>query len=352
MHKILAVNPGSTSTKISCCIDDKKIFDRSIPIDDTLRASYKNIMDQLDLRYEQIWNVLCEIGETEHFDAVIGRGGLLAPMESGTYFVNSAMQEYLKRAPRGEHASNLGAFLASRFAEKFSCPAFIADPVSVDEMSETARISGAPEIERVSLVHALNQKAVARIVAERIGKKYEDCRFVVAHLGTGITMGAHINGRIVDVIGAKADGPFSPERAGGLPADLLIDLCFSGKYGYDELRKKLLSGWGMFSYLGTRDIREALKMAEKDAGAAVVVDAMAYQIAKGIGELATVLKGEIDAVVLTGGMAYSEPLMSMISERVRFIAPIEIVPGEDELEALTLAALRVLRGEEAAKNYI
>ncbi|MEG1799431.1 MAG: butyrate kinase, partial [Synergistaceae bacterium] len=154
MHKILAVNPGSTSTKISCCIDDKKIFDRSIPIDDTLRASYKNIMDQLDLRYEQIWNVLCEIGETEHFDAVIGRGGLLAPMESGTYFVNSAMKEYLKRAPRGEHASNLGAFLASRFAEKFSCPAFIADPVSVDEMSETARISGAPEIERVSLVHA------------------------------------------------------------------------------------------------------------------------------------------------------------------------------------------------------
>ena len=352
MYKILAVNPGSTSTKISCYVDEKKIFDLSIPIDDSVRASFKNVTDQLDFRYEQIWNALCEMGETENFAAVVGRGGLLAPMESGTYFVNDSMKEYLKKAPRGEHASNLGAFIASRFAEKFSCPAFITDPVSVDEMSDIARISGAPEIERVSLVHALNQKAVARKAAGKLGKKYEECRFVVAHLGSGITMGAHINGRIVDVIGAKADGPFSPERAGGLPADLLIDLCFSGKYTHEELRKKILSGWGLFAYLGTRDVREALKMAETDSKAKTVVEAMAYQIAKGIGELAAVLKGDMDAVILTGGMAYSDTLMDMVSERIKFIAPVEIVPGEDELEALTLGALRVLKGEEKAKIYI
>ena len=352
MYRVLAINPGSSSTKIACYRDEILIFEKNVPFSDQEQAEFKNVIGQLDRRFEQIKEALMESGEEEKFDAVAARGGLLSPMESGTYNVNEEMKEYLIKAARGEHASNLGAFLAERFAVESSCPAFIVDPVAVDEMSDVARISGAPEIERSSLVHALNQKAVARKVAAKIGKKYCDSRFVVAHLGTGITIGAHLYGRIVDVIGAKADGPFSPERAGGLPADMLTDLCCSGKYSCDELKKKLLSGWGLVAYLGTRDIREAFKMAENDTQAKIVTEAMAYQIAKGVGELAAALDGDLDAVILTGGLAYSEPLMQMVERKIKFLGRIEIIPGEDELEALALGALRVLRREEPAKEYV
>lgn len=349
---ILAVDPGSTSTKIGVCDGEKVIFERSIPFAEKERAACGPVLAQLDARCSAVEAALSDAGFRGcRFDAAAGRGGLLAPVPSGTYLVNRAMTDYLKGAPRGEHASNLGPFIALRFAGLSEAPAYIVDPVSVDELSDVARISGAPEIERGSLVHALNQKAMGRKAAAMLGKRYEDCRFVIAHLGTGVTLGAHENGRITDVTGAKADGPFSAERAGGLPADALIELCFSGLYSRDELRKKLLSGWGFVSYLGTRDLREIVLMAETDARASLIFDAFVYQTAKGIGELAAALDGNIDAVVLTGGMAFSSELTRRISAKVGFLGRVITLPGENELEALAAGAARVLRGEERARIY-
>lgn len=352
MFKILSINPGSTSTKIAVYHNADMIFENNTSIDKDAIESFVNILDQLDYRFELIFNLLSESGiPADDFDAVVGRGGLLAPVQSGTYIVDKKMTDYLKEAPRGSHASNLGAFLAQRFAELSGCQAYIVDPVSVDELSEVARISGAPEIERTSLVHALNQRAVARKVAAKLGRKFEDCRFVVAHLGTGVTLGVHCNGRIIDVSGAKTDGPFSPERAGGLPVGELIDLVLSGRYTEDELKKKLLSGWGFFAYLGTRDLREIFNMAEQDQKAKTVLNAFVYQVAKGIGEFSTVLDGEIDAIIITGGMAHSEKLMEMLLKKIKFLAPVEIIPGENELEALSMGALRVLNGDEYPRQY-
>lgn len=352
MYRILAVNPGSTSTKIAVYENGDEILRENIPVDQDIISAYKCVLDQLGHRFDLIKRTLIDKGvEPDSFDAVVGRGGILAPMPSGTYLVTEEMTDYLKDAPRGEHASNLGAFIAEKFADMSGCEAYIVDPVSVDELTDVARISGAPEIKRSSLVHALNQKAVARKLAADLGKKYEDCRFVVAHLGTGITIGAHCSGKIVDVVGAKADGPFSPERAGGLPVGELVDLIFSGRYTKEELKKKLLSGWGIVAYLGTRDIREVFKMAENDPEAGIILKAFVYQIAKGIGELCTVLDGEIDSVILTGGMAYSDRLMEMLQKKIKFLAPIVIIPGENELEALYKGAERVLRKEERPRIY-
>lgn len=352
MYRILAVNPGSTSTKIAVYENGDEILKENIPVDQDIISEYKCVLDQLEHRFDLIKRTLIDNGvKPDSFDAVVGRGGILAPMPSGTYLVTEEMTDYLKDAPRGEHASNLGAFIAEKFAHMSGCEAYIVDPVSVDELTDVARISGAPEIKRSSLVHALNQKAVARKLAADLGKKYEDCRFVVAHLGTGITIGAHCSGKIVDVVGAKADGPFSPERAGGLPVGELVDLIFSGRYTKEELKKKLLSGWGIVAYLGTRDIREVFKMAENDPEARIILEAFVYQIAKGIGELCTVLDGEIDAVILTGGMAHSDRLMEMLKKKIKFLAPIVIIPGENELEALYKGAERVLRKEERPRIY-
>ena len=352
MYRILAVNPGSTSTKIAVYENGDEILKENIPVDLDIISEYKCVLDQLEHRFDLIKRTLIDNGvKPDSFDAVVGRGGILAPMPSGTYLVTEEMTDYLKDAPRGEHASNLGAFIAEKFAHMSGCEAYIVDPVSVDELTDVARISGAPEIKRSSLVHALNQKAVARKVAADLGKKYEDCRFVVAHLGTGITIGAHSSGKIVDVVGAKADGPFSPERAGGLPVGELVDLIFSGRYTKEDLKKKLLSGWGIVAYLGTRDIREVFKMAENDPEARIILEAFVYQIAKGVGELCTVLDGEIDAVILTGGMAHSDRLMEMLKKKIKFLAPIVIIPGENELEALYKGAERVLRKEERPRIY-
>ena len=352
MNRILSINPGSTSTKFACFEDDKSVFEQSIPFSEEERAAFATELDQLDRRFELISEAMKAAAlPPGGFDAVVGRGGLLAPIPSGTYAVNGEMERDLREAKRGTHASNLGGLLALRFASLSHCPAYIVDPVSVDELSDVARISGAPEIERTSLVHALNQKAVARKAAAKLGKRYEDCRFIVAHLGTGVTLGVHLGGRIVDVSGAKSDGPMSPERAGGLPPDGLIELCFSGRYTQAELRRKLLGGWGLVSYLGTRDLREIFKMAAADAHARIVLEAFVYQLAKGIGEFAAVLDGDIDAIVVTGGMAYSQRLMEMLLKKISFLGRVEIFPGEDEMEALALGALRVLRGEERAKNY-
>ncbi|MEG1911635.1 MAG: butyrate kinase [Cloacibacillus sp.] len=350
--KILAVNPGSTSTKIAVFDGGRALFEKNIPLSDAERGRFDTVLGQLDARCAAIEEALAAAAAAElRFDAVVGRGGLLAPIRSGTYAVNDAMKADLLSHARGEHASNLGAFIAERFARISGCPAYIVDPVSVDELSPEARLSGAPEIERDSLVHALNQKAMARKAAAALGKRYEECRFVVVHLGTGITMGAHKDGLITDVIGAKADGPFSAERAGELPADQLVELCFSGRYTLCELRKKLLSGWGLVAYLGTRDIREVFKMAETDERARLVLDAYVYQIAKGAGALAAALDGEIDAVILTGGMAHSRPLVERITKKIKFLGRIMTLPGENELESLAAGATRVLDGSERARNY-
>ena len=350
--KILAVNPGSTSTKAAVFEDGRLVFEKNIPLSDAERSSFATILDQLELRCGTIRQALADAGiQPSEFNAVVGRGGLLAPIHSGTYAVNEEMKRDLREAKRGSHASNLGAFIAEHFAEEAGCPAFIVDPVSVDELSDIARVSGAPEIERGSLVHALNQKAMGRKAAAALGKRYEDCRFVIAHLGTGVTIGAHADGMITDVIGAKADGPFSAERAGGLPVDAVVDLCFSGRFTQEELRVKLLSGWGIVAYLGTRDLREVFKMAETDARAKLILDAYVYQIAKGIGELAAALDGNIDGVILTGGMAYSQQLMDMITKKIGFLGKMIILPGENELESLDAGARRVLSGEEKARRY-
>lgn len=351
MFRILTINPGSTSTKIGVFEDEKRVFETTIPFEAGKEKSAP-VIDQLDSRFAAITAALGEAGfPVSGFDAVSARGGLLAPVLSGTFAVNDEMEKDLREARRGEHASNLGAMLARKAAALSGCRSFIVDPVSVDELTDVARISGAPEMERTSLVHALNQRAVARKVAGGLGKKYEDCRFVVAHLGSGVTIGAHKDGKIIDVVGAQSDGPFSPERAGGLPVDGVVRLCFSGKYTREELTSKLLSGWGIFAYLGTRDLREVLKMAETDKRANLIYEAFVYQVAKGVGELATVLNGDIDAIIITGGMAYSEKVCRDICEKIAFIGRIEIVPGEDEQWALAMGALRVLSGEEGVRKY-
>lgn len=352
MFKILTINPGSVSTKIGIFKDDKKIFEKSVSFDEIDRTKCKLVIDQLDLRFADICEAIDSVGfPLCEFDAVSARGGLLAPVPSGTFVVNDEMERHLREARRGEHASNLGALLAKKIAALSECPAFIVDPVSVDELTDVARVSGAPEIERTSLVHALNQRAVARMVAAGLDKEYQDCRFVVAHLGSGVTIGAHRDGKIIDVVGAQQDGPFSAERAGGLPADSLVRLCFSGKYLEEEMMRKLLSGWGFIAYLGTRDLRRVLEMAETDDRAKLIYDAFVYQVAKGIGELATVLYGNIDAIILTGGMACSEKLCRDIGERIKFIGKLEIIPGEDEQYALANGALRVLQSVERARKY-
>jgi butyrate kinase len=261
--------------------------------------------------------------------------------------------EDLKRAERGEHASNLGAVMASNLAGMLEIPAFIVDPVSVDEMEPVARISGLAELQRISLSHALNMKAVARKVSRQLDKRYEELRLVVAHLGTGVSVTPHKNGKMIDVNNAKAEGPFSPDRCGGLPADQLVRLCFSGKYTYGELKDILSSKGGLYSYFGTKDAREVEAMAAAgNQQAGLVLDALAYQVAKEIGAMAAVLEGAVDRIVLTGGLAYSNRIVDDIVRRVRFIAPVVVMPGEEELESLALGALRVIRGEEEAAAYL
>jgi butyrate kinase len=286
-------------------------------------------------------------------NAVVGRGGLLKPIEGGTYSVNEVMLEDLKVGILGQHASNLGGIIANEIAKDFSIPAFIVDPVVVDEMEEIARISGIPEIERVSIFHALNQKAVAKRYANEFNNKYEEINVIVAHMGGGISVGAHKNGRVVDVNNAlDGEGPFSPERSGGLPVGDLVKLCFSGKYTYDEIKKMINGKGGFVAHYNTNDARavsEAMRQGDKKAE--LLLKAMAYQIAKEIGKCAAVLSGKVEAIILTGGIAYGKEIVELIKERVDFIAPVVVYPGEDELLALAQGGLRVLKGEEVAKEY-
>lgn len=352
-NRILAINPGATSTKIAVYEEETLLFKKTVEHSAKDLEKYTKIFDQYQYRLGLVLDALKEENtQLDTLRAVVGRGGLLKPLAGGTYGVNEKMIDDLKKAEQGEHASNLGAVMASNLASQLNIPAFIVDPVSVDEMEPVAKISGLADLKRISLSHALNMKAVARKVAKDMGKKYEEVNFVVVHLGTGVSVTPHKRGKMIDVNNAKAEGPFSPDRCGGLPADQLMKLCFSGKYTYEEMKEKLSSKGGLYSYFGTMDVREVEEMANNgNQQADVVLDALAYQVAKEIGAMSAVLMGEVDRIILTGGIAYSKRIVEDIIKRVKFIAPVEVVPGEEELESLAFGALRVIRGEEKGSIY-
>lgn len=355
IFRLLVINPGSTSTKIAVFDNEKLVLEETLRHSNEELADYSTIFDQYEFRKNIILRILNEKGiDIAELDAVVGRGGLLKPILGGTYSVNDKMLADLRVGVLGEHASNLGGIIAHEIASQLNIPSHIVDPVVVDEMEDIARISGMPEIQRVSIVHALNQKAVARRFSKDINKNYEDLNLIVAHLGGGISVGAHRKGRIIDVNNAlDGEGPFSPERSGGLPVGDLAKLCYSGKYTLDEMKKKIKGNGGLVAYLGTNDAKKASEMAESgDEKARLVFEAMAYQVAKEIGSMSTVLEGEVEAIILTGGIAHNNMFTSWIRERVGFIADVVVYPGEDELIALAEGGLRVLRGEEQAKEYL
>ncbi|MFP3860177.1 MAG: butyrate kinase [Bacteroidales bacterium] len=354
-YYILAINPGSTSTKIAVFKNAKSAFLKNIKHSTDALKDFEKIADQFHFRKEVILNELKNTDiDIENISAVVGRGGLVKPIESGVYEVNEAMKKDLKDSPLGEHASNLGGLIASDIAESLpNARAFIADPVVVDEMQEVARIAGHPKFKRHSIFHALNQKAIARSHANSLDKKYEDLKLIVVHLGGGVSVGAHKNGKVIDVNNAlDGDGPFSPERSGSLPVGQLAKLCFSGEVSYEEVKKIITGQGGLVAYLGTNDAYQVEMMVRNgDDKAKLIQNALAYQVAKEIGSMATVLKGKVDGILLTGGMAHNPLLVDYVRNMVEFIAPLSVYPGEDEMQALAMNGLRVLKGETKPKVY-
>ncbi len=352
--KSLIINPGSTSTKIAVFEDETMLFDKTLRHSTDEIAKFDSIIAQKDFRKQMILDFLKE----ENFDikslnVCVGRGGLCKPIKSGTYTVNDALEKDLREGYQGQHASNLGGILAREIGDELGVPSYIVDPVVVDELAPVARLSGVPEIPRTSIFHPLNQKAMGRRYAKENGKKYEDLNLIIIHMGGGVSVGAHEKGQVVDVFNAlDGDGAFSPERAGGVPVGGLIKMCFSGKYSEAEVRKKFVGGGGLNAYLHNNNMQECEKMAnDGDENAKLVVDAFTYQISKNIGAMAAVLKGKVDQIILTGGIAYEKFITDSIKSRVEFIAPVTVYSGEDELLALAQGALRVLNGEEEAKIY-
>lgn len=351
--RILAINPGSTSTKIAVYDDETIVFELTLRHTADEVGQFEHIVDQKDFRRALIMDALVHNNVAlDSLHAIVGRGGLLRPMRSGTYRVSEPMLEDLRSAKYGQHASNLGAIIASDIATQLHLPAFIVDPVVVDELSNLARLSGLPGHERTSIFHALNQKAVARKVAKDRNRSIEDCNFIVCHMGGGISVGAHEKGSVIDVNNALiGEGPYSPERTGGLPLNVMLDLCYGNKT-LGEVKKLIAGKGGLVAYLHTNDGREVNQRIQAgDEYAKLVYEGMAYQIAKEIGIAATVLKGKIDAIILTGGLAYDDLLVGWIKERVSFLGDIVLVPGEDEMMALTQGVLRVLRHEEEPMSY-
>lgn len=353
-YKLLVINPGSTSTKISVYDNEKEVFKETIRHSSDEIGKFKNILDQQDFRTEVILKVLKDNKiNIKELDAIVGRGGLLKPISSGTYMVNNKIITDLKENPQGEHASNLGAIIANEIANSIVKPAFIVDPVVVDEMDDIARFSGVPELPRKSFFHALNQKAVAKRYAQEADVDYKDINLIVAHMGGGISVGVHKKGKVVDVNNTiDGEGAFSPERSGGVPSGDLARMCFSGKYTLEEILKKITGKGGFVAYLDTNDARVVeAAMIVGDSKAKLVHDAMGYQVSKEIGAAAAVLNGKVDAIILTGGMAYGSPMVNLIKEKVSFIAPVIVYPGEDEMLALAKGTIRVLSGEEEIKEY-
>lgn len=351
--RILVINLGSTSTKLSFFEDDTCKAAASVDLDASV-AKYPRPIDQLPVRLTAVREFMREHNfSLADINAIACRGGLLHPLESGTYVINDAMVAELEEHPSGIHAVNLGAHIGLVLAKEGGIPAYIVDPVIVDELEPMARLTGLKGIERHSIFHALNQKAIARQTAADLGMKYEDADLIVAHLGTGISVGAHRHGRIVDVNNAlQGDGPFAADRTGSLPAVGLVELCFSGKYTKEDVMNIITRQGGLVSHLGTNNARIVEKMIQDgDEHARLVYMAMAYNVAKAIGAAATVFSGHVDAISLTGGMARSQMLVDEITRRVQFIAPVRLYPGEDEMRALALGVLRVLNGTEQAKPY-
>ncbi|HTR27161.1 MAG TPA: butyrate kinase [Terriglobales bacterium] len=350
---VLAINPGSTSTKFGIYTRDGVELARTIRHCEDELAQFRGraILDQKDYRLQLIKKELSEAGYAmAHFEAVVGRGGLLPPLASGTYLVDDAMLEQLRLARRGEHASNLGAALACSIAKDAGVSAYVVDPVSVDEWQECARISGLALVERTCLCHALNTKSVAKRYASDQKRSYESLRLVVIHMGSGVSVSVHQDGRMIDN-NTGEEGPFGADRCGGLPVQALTRLCFSGRYTEKELLRLLQSSSGLESYLGTKDLEEIeRRIGAGDSKASLVLDALAYQIGKEAGAMAAVLHGEVDCVVLTGGMAHSTSFVAKLKPFVEWIAPVAIYPGEDELRALADGAFRVLQGQEQART--
>ena len=350
--KILAINPGSTSTKIAVYENETEKFKINIEHSVDELGQYKTIADQYDLRKDAVLNALADNGfAVADLNVIAARGGTMPPVKGGAYRINDAMVDLLKNRPVAEHASNVAALIANELGRKLDIPAYIYDAISTDELTDIARISGMPELPRTSLSHALNMRAVARKVAAAKGREYVDLNIIVAHLGGGISISIHHQGKMIDIV-SDDEGTFSPEVSGRVPCRPLINLCYSGKYDHQTMRKMLRGKGGLIAYLGTGSAIEVEKRIKGgDEQAKLVYEAMAYQIAKNIGELATVVNGKVDVIVLTGGIAYSKMLTCWVSERVKSIAPVEIVAGENELESLALGALRVYRGEEEAQEF-
>ncbi|HUL58380.1 MAG TPA: butyrate kinase [Anaeromyxobacteraceae bacterium] len=375
---VLAVNPGAGSTKLALYRGGEALREERLAHPDLLERPRERVWDELRARVAAVEGFLAAAGvgrplqprgrgesegpplqpggrgesEGTALAAVAGRGGLLPPLPSGTFEVNAAMLADLEAAVRGEHASNLGAAIARAVGDAHGCPAFVVDPVSVDELEPVARVTGLAGVERRSFSHALNMRAVARRFASEAGRPLAELRLVVCHMGTGVSLSAQRDGRMVDVVNPQDEGPFSGDRAGGVPATALVELCFAAGADAASVRRRLFGDGGLFSLLGTRDAREAVARAGAgDAAAALVLDAMAYQIAKAAAAMAAALEGRVDAILLTGGMAHLAPVVDAVRRRVAWIAPVRVLPGEDELRALAEGALRVLRGEEPARRY-
>jgi len=352
---ILAINPGSTSTKISVYEDTKEVFTKTLRHSNEELAPYKNVIDQLDFRKETIKAALKENNiDINSLAIIVGRGGLVKPIPSGVYEVNQAMIEDIRTGKNGEHASNLGAIIANELAQEVGgIKALIADPVVVDELEPVARISGHSAFPRISIFHALNQKAIAKLYAKDNGRNYNELNIIVAHLGGGVSVGIHSKGRVIDVNDAlRGEGPFSPERSGGLPAAAVVDACFSGKYTEKQIRKMISGEGGVVSYLGTNSFMDVENRVNAgDSEAILISEAFAYQLAKEIGAMATVVSGKVDAIIITGGIAYNKDLMEKVKDKVSFIAPVSIYPGEDEMGALAGNGLAVLNGTEEVKVY-
>lgn len=352
--KSLIINPGSTSTKIGVFEDENLLFEETLRHSTEEISQYETIVDQKDFRKKIITDLLASKNFDIHsLNVVVGRGGMLKPIPGGTYAVTDELLADLKKGVQGQHASNLGGILARELADSIGVPAYIVDPVVVDELMPIARYSGMPEIPRGSIFHALNQKAVAKRYAKEVGKPYESLRLIVVHMGGGVSVGAHEGGRVVDVFSAfDGDGAFSPERAGGVPCGALVKMCFSGKYTEKEVYSKLIGKGGFNAYLGTNDMRDVTKRAnEGDEKAAEAKQAFLLQVAKDIGSMACVLKGKVDQIILTGGIAYGKDVCEVLKERTGWIAPVTVYPGEDELLALAQGAMRVMNGEEKVMEY-
>lgn len=354
MKYILAINPGSTSTKIAIFEQGREVFTKTLRHSSEELAPYASVIEQYDFRKATILAALQENGiSVSDLAAVVGRGGLLRPIPSGVYEVNEAMMADLRSAQYGEHASNLGGIIADALAREAGCKAYIADPVVVDELDDLARISGHPMFPRLSIFHALNQKAIAKQFAREQGKAYTDLNLIVVHMGGGVSVGVHRCGRVVDVNNAlNGEGAFSPERSGTLPAYQLAKVCFSGKYTLDDVKQMIAGKGGLVAHLGTNSFLEIEKREEQgDAQAKFFADAFVYNVAKQVGAAATVLCGQVDAILVTGGIAYGKDLCDRLKARIGFIAPVHVYPGEDEMAALAGNAQAVLDGTETPQVY-